>query len=325
MEQNANQFFINPSFRDKGQRLDKWLAINLLEFSRNRIKNLILQGFVLDDDLEITSPDYKIKGEEEFVVNIPTANEDALPEPENIKLDVVYEDDDLIVINKQAGIVVHPAAGNYSATLVNALLFHCRDSLSGINGVKRPGIVHRIDKDTSGLIVAAKNDMAHNGLAEQFVVHSIKRTYNAIVFGVPKPDAGTITGNIGRSNADRKKMAIVSDFKGKTAVTHYRTLQTFYNCISLVQCNLETGRTHQIRVHLSSKGYPLVGDDVYKNSSRTIVSALPSNKKEAVLNFNRQALHAKSLGFVHPITKKELYFESPFPDDMQSLLDLLVS
>ena len=204
---------------------------------------------------------------------------------------------------------------------MNALLFHCRGSLSGIGGVKRPGIVHRIDRETSGLLVVAKNDKAHRFLSEQFAEHSIERTYYAVVYGVPNPLSGRIEGNIGRSSADRKKMAIVTG-GGKPAVTHYKTLKTFKNAVSLVQCNLETGRTHQIRVHLTSVGNALVGDKVYVKNHKTAVS-LPQSLKNYVNDFPRQALHAKSLGFVHPRTEKFMQFDSELPSDMEELVHKL--
>ena len=262
----------------------------------------------------------KVKAGDVFQIVVPPAVE-AEPAAEDIPLNIVYEDDDLLVVNKPAGMTVHPAAGAYSGTLVNALLFYCRDKLSGIGGVKRPGIVHRIDKETSGLLVVAKNDMAHKNLSEQFAEHSIERTYQAIVYGVPQPLSGTIEGNIGRSASDRKKMALVES-GGKSAVTHYQTLQAFGRAVALVQCRLETGRTHQIRVHLSSRGHALVGDKVYVKNKKSELM-LPEPLKSEVNHFARQALHAKSLGFVHPRSKQWLQFDSQLPADMQNLLALL--
>lgn len=302
------------------QRLDKFLAQNLPDFSRSQIQRLISDGNVLADEVVISDNSYKIKAGDCFTVCVPPATE-AEPAAEDIPLDIVYEDKDLLVVNKPAGMTVHPAAGVSCGTLVNALLFHCKDSLSGIGGVKRPGIVHRIDRETSGLLVVAKNDNAHRFLSEQFAEHSIERTYLAVVYGVPNPLNGRIEGNIGRSPADRKKMAVVTN-GGKPAVTHYKTLQVFKNAASLVQCNLETGRTHQIRVHLTSVGNALIGDKVYVKNRKTAVN-LPQNLKSYVNEFPRQALHAKSLGFVHPATKKFMQFDSELPEDISELLQKL--
>ncbi len=305
---------------DKKQRLDKFLAKVMPDFSRSQLQRLIADGNVLTEDVVISDNSYKVKIGDSFTVIVPPA-EEAEPLAENIPLEVVYEDDDLLVVNKPAGMTVHPAAGVSRGTLVNALLFHCRGSLSGIGGVKRPGIVHRIDRETSGLLVVAKNDKVHRFLSEQFAEHSIERTYYAVVYGVPNPLSGRIEGNIGRSSADRKKMAIVTS-GGKPAVTHYKTLKTFKNAVSLVQCNLETGRTHQIRVHLTSVGNALVGDKVYVKNHKTAVS-LPQSLKNYVNDFPRQALHAKSLGFVHPRTEKFMQFDSELPSDMEELVHKL--
>lgn len=274
------------------------------------------------EDVIITDNSFAVRAGDSFQVTLPPPQE-AEPIAEDIALDVVYEDDDLIVINKPAGMTVHPAAGAYSGTLVNALLYHCRDNLSGIGGVKRPGIVHRIDKETSGLLVAAKNDYAHNFLSEQFAEHSIERTYLAVVYGVPNPLNGRIEGNIGRSKFDRKKMSLVES-GGKFAATNYKTLQVFGKAASLVQCNLETGRTHQIRVHLSSRGNALIGDKVYVKNKKSELT-LPVELKNYVNTFPRQALHAKSLGFVHPRSKKFMQFDSELPTDMSELLTKLAT
>ncbi|RZM24218.1 MAG: RluA family pseudouridine synthase, partial [Sphingomonas sp.] len=231
---------------------------------------------------------------------------------QDIPLVIAFEDEHLIVIDKPAGLVVHPAAGNYDGTLVNALLHHCAGSLSGIGGVERPGIVHRIDKDTSGLIVAAKTDRAHEGLAAQFKRHSIDRRYKAIVAGRPQPAAGTVDAALARSSANRQKMAIVEADRGKRAVTHYATLTTLRNA-TLVECRLETGRTHQVRVHMTSLGHPLLGDPVYGRAKAE------HNAMLTRLGFKRQALHAARLGFTHPVTSEDLAFESEMPGDMQHL------
>lgn len=301
-------------------RLDKFLALQIPALSRSQIQRLISQGNVSCEDVYIADNSFKVRQGDVYQVVLPLPEE---PEPtaENIPLDVVYEDADVIVVNKPAGMVVHPGAGVHSGTLVNALLYHCKESLSGIGGVKRPGIVHRIDKDTSGLLVVAKNDLAHNFLSEQFAEHSIERTYFAVVYGVPTPLSGRIEGNIARSRFDRKKMAMV-DSGGKFAATNYKTLEVFGKAAAVVQCNLETGRTHQIRVHLSNKGYALIGDKVYEKSKKSSLS-LPNSVKEAVLDFSRQALHAKSLGFIHPRSKVLMQFDSELPEDMTSLIQLL--
>ena len=303
-----------------GVRLDKFLASQLKYISRSRLQKLIEDGNVSFDDIIIADNSHKTKTGETYRVVIPPAV-DAEPEPENIALNISYEDDDLLVVNKPAGMTVHPAVGAYSGTLVNALLYHCKDNLSGINGVKRPGIVHRIDKDTSGLLVVAKNDYAHNFLSEQFAEHSIERTYLAFVYGTPNPLAGRIEGNIGRSSTDRKKMALVEN-GGKTAVTNYKTLELFKRAAALVQCNLETGRTHQIRVHLSSIGNALIGDQVYVKAHRSSLP-IPEYLKTTINFFPRQALHAKSLGFIHPRSKEFVQFDSELPADLQELYQAL--
>ncbi len=314
--------FLTPeaTASDKGIRLDKFLTLNLPQMSRSQLQRLIGEGNVVLDDIVISDNSHRVKIGDSYQVTIPPAVE-AEPIAEDIALDIVYEDEDLLVVNKPAGMTVHPAAGVSHETLVNALLFHCKDSLSGIGGVKRPGIVHRIDKETSGLLVVAKNDNAHRFLSEQFAEHTIERTYYAVVYGVPTPTFGRIEGNIGRSSFDRKKMAIVTN-GGKHAVTNYKTLQNFHQAASLVQCNLETGRTHQIRVHLTSVGNALIGDKVYVKNHKTAIN-LSSELKNYVNNFPRQALHAKSLGFIHPRTKQPVQFDSDLPPDMQELIDKL--
>ncbi len=305
--------------KDKGLRIDKFIAINCKQFSRAQVQRLISAGFIYCDDEIVSDKDFKTRVGDMYQIIEPEPQE-ALPLAENIPLDVLYEDEHLIVINKPAGMTVHPAPGAYSGTLVNALLYHCKDSLSGIGGVARPGIVHRIDKNTSGILVVAKNDLAHNGLAEQFYKHTIERTYFAITYNIPMPLSGTIEGNIARSSFDRKKMALVHS-GGKRAITHYKVIENYNNNIALVKCNLETGRTHQIRIHLSSIGCHLVGDDVYKGKKSSL--KMPDDFKNEVLNFSRQALHAYSLGFIHPITKQHLEFSTDFPEDMKNLLIVL--
>ncbi len=304
----------------KGLRIDKFLALSFPEISRAQIQRLIQNGNVSCDETIISDNSFKVKENDSYQIFVPPAV-DADPKPENIPLNVVYEDADLIVVNKPAGMTVHPAPGALSGTLVNALLYHCQD-LSGIGGVKRPGIVHRIDKDTSGLLVIAKNDTAHHFLSEQFFYHTIERTYYALVYNIPNPLKGKIVGNIARSSFDRKKMAIVQN-GGKYAATNYETMETFHNFASLVKCNLETGRTHQIRVHMASIGCNLIGDQVYVKSKKTSIKGIDENLKSLVNSFPRQALHATTLGFVHPRSKEFVQFSSEFPDDFANLLDNL--
>lgn len=300
-----------------GSRLDKWLAALLPDLSRSRLKALIEEGHVACAGATIADPSHRVKPAQTYTVAVPPAVE-AAPAAQVIALTVVHEDEHLIVIDKPAGLVVHPAPGNPDNTLVNALLAHCGASLSGIGGVKRPGIVHRIDKDTSGLLVVAKSDAAHAGLAAQFAAHAIERAYWAVVWGVPRPAAGTIAGNIGRSTADRKKMALLRH-GGKEAVTHYKVLKSFADAASLVECRLETGRTHQIRVHMSASGHPLVGDRTYGRGR-----ARGTPEARALLTaFPRQALHAFLLGFTHPITKVPLTYRSGMPPDINELVGKL--
>lgn len=304
-----------------GWRIDKFLVKSFPEISRSQIQRLLKDGNITRDGLIISDNSLKVKEGEEYALVIPEPV-DAIPVPEDIPLEIVYEDDDLLVVNKPAGMTVHPAPGSPNGTLVNALLFHCQDRLSGIGGVKRPGIVHRIDKDTSGLLVVAKNDMAHKHLSAQFSEHSIERTYYAVVFGVPSPLSGKIEGDIGRSPYDRKKMALVKK-NGKAAVTNYKTLEIFKNVASLVQCNLETGRTHQIRVHLSSLNCNLVGDGLYEKAKKISDKNMDEDSKNFINKFPRQALHALSLGFIHPRTHKNLSFSSEIPCDFKELVGLL--
>ncbi len=321
-DENNKVFFTSPvDDTQKALRIDKFIANQIAEFSRAQVQRLIEDGCVFADDEAIVDKNYKTRLGDIYQINLPEPQA-AIPSPENIPLDILFEDDDLIVVNKPAGMTVHPAAGVHSGTLVNALLYHCKDSLSGIGGVARPGIVHRIDRNTSGILVVAKNDLTHRNLADQFYNHSIERTYYALVYGAPMPRSDTIYGNIARSPYDRKKMAIVQN-GGKNAITHYQTIEVYLNnAVSLVKCNLETGRTHQIRVHLSSIGCNLVGDDVYVKAKKTLVK-LPLDVKNYVNNFPRQALHAFSLGFIHPRTKQFLAFQTDFPEDMQTLIKKL--
>lgn len=298
-----------------GLRLDKALSDLLPDLSRERLKALIIEGRVTLNGRTL-NPSMKVATDQIYAVALPPPVE-AEAIAQDIPLNIVHEDADLIVIDKPAGLVVHPAAGNLDGTLVNALLHHCRGQLSGIGGVARPGIVHRIDKDTSGLLVVAKSDKAHEGLAHQFKAHSIDRVYAAIVYGMPQPAAGTVDTWIGRSDADRKKMAVCREGRGKHAVTHYRTVQPLRGA-ALVECRLETGRTHQVRVHMTHLGHPLIGDPVYGRERKGFKSILET------LGFKRQALHAKRLGFIHPVTGQHLSFDSQIADDMQELLSELL-
>ena len=306
-----------------GQRLDVFLSRALSDLSRSRLKALILDGRLSRGGQTIADPAYRVKPGERFDLVLPEVRP-ATPEGQAIALSVVFEDDALIVINKPAGLVVHPAPGNPDHTLVNALIAHCGTSLSGIGGVRRPGIVHRLDKDTSGLLVAAKTDAAHHGLAEQFAAHSLTRAYQALVWGVLRPAQGEIEGNIGRSPKNRKKMAVVTR-GGKPALTRYRRLETFGAVLAcLAECRLATGRSHQIRVHLTSLGHPVIGDALYGRGRRRAVAKEASEAVRAALTtFPRQALHAGRLGFRHPIDGRELEFERPLPDDMAGLLTVL--
>ncbi len=320
-EKNSNILYTSPVDEAKnGQRLDKYIANDFPDFSRVQAQRLIEEACVFIQDVPITDKNYKIRIGEIYQIHLPALRE-ATPLAENIPLDILYEDSDIIVVNKPAGMTVHPAAGISSGTLVNALLYHCHGSLSGIGGVVRPGIVHRIDRNTSGVLVVAKNDVAHHFLAEQFSSHSIERTYYAVVYGIPSPFSGTISGNIARSSYDRKKMAIVPS-GGKNAVTHYAVVEQYKSAASLVECHLETGRTHQIRVHLSSIGCHLIGDDVYTQTKKTSIH-VPLKMKLYINSFPRQALHAYSLGFIHPKTRQYISFSSDFPEDMKELINTL--
>lgn len=311
-----------------GERLDKALAAGLEGLSRSRVQALMEQGHVREGGRTITDPSLRVKPGQTFELVIPEA-EPAEPVAQDIPLTVVYEDEDVLVIDKPAGLVVHPAAGNPDNTLVNALLAHCGDSLSGIGGVRRPGIVHRLDKDTSGLMVVAKNDRAHHALTTQFADRSLSRTYLALVWGVPSPRRGRIEGAIGRSTVDRKKMAVV-EHGGKHAATRYRVVKAFGLGAALVECVLETGRTHQIRVHMAHIGHPLVGDPLYGRgrSGRPggkHASALPEPVRNRLVGFPRQALHATALTFNHPGRQEKLRFESPLPADLHELIVTLDS
>lgn len=292
---------VNP-----GLRIDKYLSEQMTSYSRSHIQKLLKDQCVQVNNLPV-KVNYKLRTGDQIKVCLPEP-ETLNVEPENIPLDILYEDQDLLVVNKPKGMVVHPAAGHYSGTLVNALMYHCKDQLSGINGILRPGIVHRIDMDTTGTLVVCKNDISHQSLAEQLKEHSITRRYRAIVHGRLKED-GTINAPIGRHPTDRKKMSIHAK-NGKPAITHYRILKQ-YKEYTYIECQLETGRTHQIRVHMASIGHPLLGDQIYGPS------------KVPYKNLQGQTLHAMILGFLHPTTQKYMEFEAPLPEYFQHLLDVL--
>jgi 23S rRNA pseudouridine1911/1915/1917 synthase len=319
-------FTVKASESDHGIRLDKLLATHLPEFSRARLQALLAEGHVTFNGKLFDDASHRVRLDEEYHVTVPPAVE-AEPQAQKIDLDIVYEDKDLLVINKSSKMVVHPGAGNHDGTLVNALLAHCGDQLSGIGGVKRPGIVHRLDKETSGLMVVAKNDAAHHGLSEQLSSRKLKRVYQAIVWGLPSPASGTIETQIGRSKVNRQKMAVLGmDSGGKEAITEYKIIENFGLIASLVECRLQTGRTHQIRVHMAHIGNWLVGDPVYKRPS--IVKFMKTAKTEeglsaALRDFPRQALHAAALEFIHPIGKNKISLKAELPGDMQELLGRL--
>lgn len=329
-EANKKAFIVEE---DASGRLDVWLSKTMAgEFSRNRLKSLIEAGAVKINGVEVLLPKKKVLAGQSIEIIVPEA-EDPVPKPENIPLDVIFEDEHLIVINKPAGLVVHPGAGNPTGTLVNALLHHCGSSLSGIGGVKRPGIVHRLDKDTSGVMIVAKHDAAHKHLSEQFADHGrtgpLERSYLALAWGAPNPTKGVINTFLGRSN-DRLKRAVCSPTApgAKHALTHFKTNDSFFMddsfdpICSLVECNLETGRTHQIRVHFAHIGHPLIGDDTYGAAFRTKVNKLPDHIRPEVKAFARQALHAYLLQIEHPISNEIMRFETPPSEDMTKLIKL---
>nr|WP_243112601.1 RluA family pseudouridine synthase [Mediterraneibacter butyricigenes] len=305
MKETESEFLyfteVNP-----GLRIDKYLSEQMTSYSRSHIQKLLKDQCVQVNNLPV-KVNYKLRTGDHIKVCLPEP-ETLNVEPENIPLDILYEDQDLLVVNKPKGMVVHPAAGHYSGTLVNALMYHCKDQLSGINGILRPGIVHRIDMDTTGTLVVCKNDISHQSLAEQLKEHSITRRYRAIVHGRLKED-GTVNAPIGRHPTDRKKMSIHAK-NGKPAITHYRILKQ-YKEYTYIECQLETGRTHQIRVHMASIGHPLLGDQIYGPS------------KVPYKNLQGQTLHAMILGFLHPTTQKYMEFEAPLPEYFQHLLDVL--
>lgn len=310
------------------ERLDRVLARTFNDLSRARLQALVRNGLVRCDGAVVCDPSRKVAAgcRIDLSVPVPLAAE---PLGEALPLAVVHEDEDLIVVDKPAGLVVHPAAGHEDGTLVNRLIAHCGASLSGIGGVRRPGIVHRLDKDTSGLLVVAKNDLAHQGLSAQFADHgrsgALERAYLALVWGVPEPRAGTIRANLARSRHNREKIAVVREGEGREAITHYQleSLPGADGVTALLRCRLETGRTHQIRVHLSHRGHPLLGDPVYGGAFKTKSARLTEPARAALQHLGRQALHATELGFLHPRSGVRLRFESPLPEDFSRLLAAL--
>lgn len=317
------EWVVEVDAKAAGDRLDGVLARGLEEFSRSRVKDLILAGAVSINGQTVSEPKYKVKLGETIVLVAPEP-EEAEPTPENIALDILYEDDQLIVINKPVGMVVHPAVGNLTGTLVNALLYHCGESLAGIGGVKRPGIVHRLDKDTSGVMVAAKTEKAQRHLAAQFADHGrngpLHRAYLAWAWGRTEQGRGTVDAPLGRDANARLKQAVRKD--GREAITHYAVEQRFGDegwDITRIRCELETGRTHQIRVHMAYIGHPLVADQVYAAGFVTKSNRLPDAPRAAVLALGRQALHAAELGFEHPATHEEMFFEADLPPDLMEL------
>lgn len=311
--------FYKVEQKDSGSRLDKYLAFHTLNLSRTRLQELIETGLVRIDSHISKDVSLKIKEGQLIEVTIPPLVE-AVPAPQDIPLDILYEDEDIVVINKPAGMVVHPAPGNRDGTLVNALLSHCGKSLSGINGVIRPGIVHRLDKETSGILVAAKNDKAHQNLSHQLSTREMGRTYQAIVWGMLMPSEGKIEGAIGRDPRHRQRMTIRES--GKFALTHYKSLKIYGRLASIIECRLETGRTHQIRVHLAAKGHSLIGDALYGKPPRAVPLFL-KNYLEDQWSKGRHALHAKSLSFIHPTTHEKLHFSTDLPEDIRNLIDVL--
>jgi len=333
---NAATMTHTVSKDEAGTRIDRLLAGAFPALSRTRIKALIESGAVAAGAQTITDPSYRVKPDQTFAMIVPDLRP-ATVEAQAMPLDIRYEDEDILVIDKPAGMVVHPAPGNPDRTLVNALLAHCGDSLSGIGGVRRPGIVHRIDKDTSGLLVVAKNDAAHAGLAAQFARHTIDRVYVAVVWGAPVPPVDTITGNIGRSPRNRKKMAVVAAPRGKPARTRYRVMRRLGSAdsgrsgvvagvlASVVECRLETGRTHQIRVHLAHRGHPLIGDPLYGRRPAGRAGKTGPAVQAALRDFARQALHARRIGFDHPTRDERVEVDSELPADMKKLIAVLAA
>ncbi len=301
-----------------GERIDRFLAESLGTLSRSRVKTLIDEGRLHTGHRPITQPAEPVRAGATYILDLP-APADATPSAQSIPLTILYEDSDLIVLDKPAGLVVHPAPGNPDGTLVNALLAHCGPGFTGIGAERRPGIVHRLDKDTSGVMVVAKTQLANDALTAAFAARDLDRTYHALVWGLPQPLTGEIEGAIGRDTRDRKRMAVVGH-GGKYALTRYRTMRAWQTSLALVECRLATGRTHQIRVHFAQRGHPIVGDPLYLRRIPGVAKAIISPLRSQLLDFPRQALHAASLGFKHPRTGQPIHFEAAIPADMQVLL-----
>ncbi|MEM7618628.1 MAG: RluA family pseudouridine synthase [Pseudomonadota bacterium] len=327
-ETGGNNQIIEVPQTHHQMRLDKVLAELLPDLSRSRIKALILDGQVTINKNVKTTASFKVDSGNKIHIEIPEAVDDT-PKPENILLDIVYEDDDVIVINKSANMVVHPAIGHLTGTLVNAILYHCGDSLSGIGGVKRPGIVHRLDRETSGLIVVAKNDNSHNGLSEQLKDRSLSRVYTSFAWKSPNLIKGYVDEPIGRHATNRIKMAVMKS-SGREAKTHYMVTEKYGHAASQIECKLESGRTHQIRVHMQHLKNPIIGDPLYGLVAQEAAALLKrddydENSSQYILNFPRQALHAQKIGFIHPASGEEMAFEVDMPEDMQNLKNHLKS
>jgi len=320
-EPPENPLVAHAAPADAGERLDKFLGRQIPELSRSRIKHLILEGAVTRNGgvtLDVSEP---VAAGAVYAVTVPAAGA-AGPVGQDIPFPILFEDAHLLVLDKPAGLVVHPAPGNADGTLVNALIAHCGASLTGIGGEKRPGIVHRLDKDTSGVMVVAKTEQVHHALSAAFAARNIERRYLAVCWGRPNPAAGEIAGDIGRDPRERKRMAVVTR-NGKTALTYYQTLSAFGAAAALVSCRLATGRTHQIRVHLASIGHPIMGDPVYLRRRPAAAAALTEAARRAALDFPRQALHAETLGFVHPATGQAMHFAAPPPADFSALVHVM--
>ena len=318
VEQVSQKYKLIVPESGEGTRVDKFLSSALAELSRTRLKSLIEEGQVTLGGVKLTNPSHRVKSGDELNIEVPVPRP-PLPKGQAIALNIEFEDDDLIVLEKPPGLVVHPAPGNPDRTLVNALIAHCGSSLSGIGGEARPGIVHRLDKDTSGLMLAAKNDYTHRHLAAQFADHTLDRAYLALVWGVVSPNQGKITGNIGRNPGNRKKMAVVP-YGGKTALTSYKLQKTLGDWASLVECRLATGRTHQIRVHMASIGHSVIGDNLYGGGIKSAIKKRAPEFCERAAKLDRHALHAYLLGFIHPRTGKRLRFEIKLAKDIKALL-----
>ena len=319
------------TYAQEGDRLDRTLAAASDDLSRARLQELVKAGHCVvtrrQTDTTIKDPSWRVKQDDIVALTLPPPTDTSV-KAQNIALNVLYEDADLLVVNKPSNMVVHPAPGSPDGTLVNALLAHCGDSLSGIGGEKRPGIVHRLDKDTSGIMVVAKNDAAHQGLTEQFAAHGrdgrMQRLYQALVWGEPVPAAGTVDAALARSANNRKKVAVSKSNEARHAVTHYRRLASFVaNQVSMIECRLETGRTHQIRVHMAHIGHPVLGDKLYGTGMKSRAVHLTEAQKAALDALDRQALHAAALGFQHPRTGETHFYEAPLPQDLFNLLEAM--